>query len=664
MDPEKTDILYTSNNFLQNKQISPFIKNKYKNFKASGLYTSEDKYIQEIKLDDENYLIISGFNISKIRQFIYYICCILSAQFIYLIFLWVPKWKVRFIFKRAPLDSCEWVAIENKYKETTLLKIKKEDHGNLIFSIYEGFQDIYEKFQNEGKKFENFYLRYVDYSYIRVIYSPEQQKFLPSYTWKDPHRMLSIEDISKGLTTHTKNIREVIFGKNIIDIQEKSVFRLLVNEILHYFYIFQIFSITLWMIDTYYYYASCILIITVISIIISLVQTKKNIRLFRLMSRYVTNVNVLRDGTWVNIPSLELVPGDIFDISDPELTILPCDSILLTGDCIINESSLTGESIPISKIFAPENAIKSLIEVETEVPKELSRHYLFCGTKIIQVRKSVKYHQGRALAMVAKTGFNTTKGILIRSMLSEKPLSFKFYQDSLRFVAFMAIIAICGFIINSIRFVQMGITWYLIILRSLDLITIIVPPALPATLIIQTNLAVSRLKKHKIYCTSPPKVNISGKIDVMCFDKTGTLTEEGFDVLGVKVVDDSTNRLGEIHNKAQSLSFYTSNYNNLDPTNKENAMLYAMATCHSLRLVKNKLVGDPLDLKMFGFTGWIYEENQENLTLDARFENTKNQDALEISDEQIISSIIKPKKDLQINDIKDSNFEVHYFTKI
>ncbi|EMR10858.1 hypothetical protein PNEG_01004 [Pneumocystis murina B123] len=654
----QSSISDTSSKFLENKQImDPLIKNKYKNLKTSNFYADEEKYIQEIKLDNENYLIISGININKTRQFIYYICCILSGEFIYLIFLWIPRLRVRFIFKRTPLNNCEWVAIENKYKEISLLEVKKEDHGDFIFPIYEGFQDVYDKSQNEDKKLERSYLRYIDYCYIRIIYSPKHQKFLPSYAWKDPRRILSIEDITKGLTTHTKNIREIIFGKNIIDIQENSVIRLLVNEILHYFYIFQLFSIILWMSDTYYYYATCILIITIVNIIVSLVKTKKNIRSFRLMSRYVTNVNVLRDGTWVSILSSELVPGDIFDISDPELSILPCDSILLTGDCIVNESSLTGESVPVSKIFVPENAIKSLVEIETEVPKELSKHYLFCGTKIIQARKSFKYHQARALAMVSKTGFNTAKGILIRSMLSEKPLSFKFYQDSLRFVAFMAIIALCGFIVNTIRFVQMGITWNLIFLRSLDLITIIVPPALPATLIIETNFAVSRLKKHQIYCISPSKVNISGKIDVMCFDKTGTLTEDGFDVLGVKVVDDSTNRLGEIHNKAQTLSFYTSNYNNLSPTNKENAMLYAMATCHSLRFVNNKLIGDPLDIKMFGFTGWIYEENQEHIALDAHFENSKNKDAVQISDKQIISSIIKPKKDLQINDIKDSNFQ-------
>jgi len=44
------------------------------------------------------------------------------------------------------------------------------------------------------------------------------------------------------------------------------------------------------------------------------------------------------------IPSSELVPGDVYEVTDPALTQFPCDSILLAGDCIVNESMLTGMS--------------------------------------------------------------------------------------------------------------------------------------------------------------------------------------------------------------------------------------------------------------------------------------------------------------------------------
>lgn len=45
-----------------------------------------------------------------------------------------------------------------------------------------------------------------------------------------------------------------------------------------------------------------------------------------------------------------------------------------------------------------------------------------------------------------------------------------------------------------------------------------------------------RLKKKSIFCISPPKINVSGKVNIMCFDKTGTLTEEGLDTLGVRPI--------------------------------------------------------------------------------------------------------------------------------
>ena len=45
-----------------------------------------------------------------------------------------------------------------------------------------------------------------------------------------------------------------------------------------------------------------------------------------------------------------------------------------------------------------------------------------------------------------------------------------------------------------------------------------------------------RLKKKNIFCISPPKINVSGKVNIMCFDKTGTLTEEGLDTFGIRPV--------------------------------------------------------------------------------------------------------------------------------
>ena len=176
----------------------------------------------------------------------------------------------------------------------------------------------------------------------------------------------------------------------------------------------------------------------------------------------------------------------------------------------------------------------------------------------------------------------------------------------------MGAIAAVGFVASFINFVRLGLAWHLIIIRALDLITIVVPPALPATLTIGTNFALTRLKKQQIFCISPQRVNVAGKLDIVCFDKTGTLTEDGLDVLGVRLVQHPEIRFGEI--LSEPLDILPPASYDRDPTinylvNKN--ILYTMATCHSLRLVDGELIGDPMDLKMFHFTGWSFEEGTQ-----------------------------------------------------
>jgi cation-transporting ATPase 13A3/4/5 len=214
--------------------------------------------------------------------------------------------------------------------------------------------------------------------------------------------------------------------------------------------------------------------------------------------------------------------------------------------------------------------------------------------------------------MAVRTGFNTTKGALVRSMLFPKPSGFKFYRDSFRYISVMGGIAMIGFVASFVNFVRLKLAWHLIVVRALDLITIVVPPALPATLTIGTNFALSRLRKKQIFCISPQRVNVGGKLDIVCFDKTGTLTEDGLDILGIRIAQKPNNRFSDILPDAQAL-LPGAAYER-DPTieyDHHKALLYAMATCHSLREVDGELVGDPLDVKMFEFTGWTFEEGEQ-----------------------------------------------------
>jgi len=157
-----------------------------------------------------------------------------------------------------------------------------------------------------------------------------------------------------------------------------------------------------------------------------------------------------------------LVPGDVYEVSDPSLTVLPCDSLLLAGDCIINESMLTGESVPVSKTPATDENLALLDLSATSVHRDVAKNFLYCGTKIIRAKRPQDDgdDEAAALAVVVRTGFNTTKGALVRSMLFTKPSGFKFYRDSFRYISVMGGIALLGFTASFVNFVRLGVRHY------------------------------------------------------------------------------------------------------------------------------------------------------------------------------------------------------------
>jgi cation-transporting ATPase 13A3/4/5 len=129
---------------------------------------------------------------------------------------------------------------------------------------------------------------------------------------------------------------------------------------------------------------------------------------------------------------------------------------------------LTGESIPVSKVPIKDDGLRVMSreakQGSSEVDGSIAKHYLFSGTKIIRVRAGArppwapKSEEPVALAMVTRTGFNTTKGALVRSMLFPKPMGFKFYRDSMNFIGVLAIIAGLGFAVSAVGFIQMGVS--------------------------------------------------------------------------------------------------------------------------------------------------------------------------------------------------------------
>ncbi|KAK0529884.1 hypothetical protein OC834_003507 [Tilletia horrida] len=467
-------------------------------------------------------------------------------------------------------------------------------------------------------------ITFFDYRYTRFILHPPSGRLRMMKDWRDPN-WTSVADVASGVSFEDEQARSTLFGSNSVDIAARSTWNLLVDEVLHPFYMFQIVSIILWSFDDYYYYAFCILIISAVSITTTLIETKQTVSRMREMSRFECEVRVWRGGAWTMMSSEKLVPGDIYDVAESGLLLFPADSVLLSGDAIVNESMLTGESVPVSKIPIDDTGIRLLQGRGSDISRDLAKHFLFSGTRIIRIRPSgglvppnapthggldAEIEEVGAMAMVVRTGFDTTKGALVRSMLFPKPMGFKFYRDSFRFIGFLAGIAAVGFISSSIKFVELGIAWHTIVIRALDLITVVVPPALPATMSIGTTFAIARLRKAGVFCISPSRVNIGGKVNVFCFDKTGTLTADGLDVLGARTIDLRTRRFRELHETVDEMPVDTAAIRN-DPEARKLPLLYALATCHSLKIVDGEVIGDPLDIKMFEFTGWTLDEGQD-----------------------------------------------------
>ena len=168
-----------------------------------------------------------------------------------------------------------------------------------------------------------------------------------------------------------------------------------------------------------------------------------------------------------------------------------------------------------------------------------------------------------------------------------------------------------------------------IFLDAADLITIVIPPALPAAITIGSIYAENRLKRKGIYCISPRTINVSGSVNCVCFDKTGTLTEDGLDLMGVvqttkdtkySTKNEHTMEDDGNHEERTMFCMIEKETKSLDYNGK---FVQGMATCHSLTTIEGKLSGDPIDVIMFEGTDWRLEETVEDNTQSSEVSRQK-----------------------------------------
>lgn len=336
------------------------------------------------------------------------------------------------------------------------------------------------------------------------------------------------------------------------------------------------------------------------------------------MARYSIEVRVCRQVVctkeFTRMSSAELVPGDIFEVSE-DGSNMPCDALLLSGTIIMNESMLTGESTPVVKQALSNSNDHFRLE-------RLKGSLLYAGTKIVQ-KRSLEGH--KVLAMVYSTAFNTEKGNLVRSILFPKESNFKFKNDSIKYIVIMAILSGLGFLIAFPFMVSHGIAMIDILFKAMDLLTTTVPPALPACLGIGISIALKRIKDRQIICINRDRVNVVGKVDTICFDKTGTLTEDSLDLHGFVPIKYKKGifYFGKFLSNCQDMVNDSYNYVKSKmpdeaykdkPLEMKASFIESISTCHCITRVGDKLVGDPVDIKMFESTKWILAENFDSQT--------------------------------------------------
>ncbi|XP_078510337.1 putative cation-transporting ATPase 13A4 [Lissotriton helveticus] len=406
------------------------------------------------------------------------------------------------------------------------------------------------------------------------------------YTCSDVHSLLG-----RGFTNEEHRIRKKVVGPNRIEVEITPIWKLLLKEILNPYYWFQAGSIILWVAFGYYEFSFAILGITIISIIITIYELRRqSVNLHGMVEAHNSvTLTVCRSGDCKEIESQDLVPGDVFLLPQKKL-YFPCDAILISGSCVVNEGMLTGESVPVTKTPLP--------NTNTPFPRKVyniedyKKNILFCGTELIQTRST---DVEPAKAVVLQTGFNTAKGDLVRSILYAKPVDAKLHRDALRFIMCLLFVAAIGFIYSVVVNIQNGSLVGETVILAIFLITIVVPPSLPAALAVGVLYAQKRLKKSGIFCISSQKINLCGWLNLFCFDKTGTLTEEGLDLWGI------------IPSRGQSFqSVHGFGSGDALPWGP---LLGALAGCHSLIYLDGRVRGDPIDLKMFEGTRWAIEDS-------------------------------------------------------
>jgi predicted P-type ATPase len=303
------------------------------------------------------------------------------------------------------------------------------------------------------------------------------------------------------------------------------------------------------------------------------------------MATFYGHAKVLRDDRWIEIPSRNLAVGDILEVEANE-TPLSVDCVILSGDVVVDESSLTGEALPVTKF--------ALKQDSSNFSKDSNKiNCLYAGTYVLETQH--KKAGEKVIALVLSTGGSTEKGKLVRDILYPVPFSFVF-NEHLKIVFPILILWGVLMLILSIMMLQTADigSWF----YGMFGISQVLSPILPAVLVIGQSVSSERLRSKGILCVDLNRITLAGKVKVFCFDKTGTLTKEGIEFMGAHEVNHQLKKFGEVCN---DFSYFSS------------VMQLAMQTCHSISLVQGRIVGNFVDVEMFKASNGSISKNSNLL---------------------------------------------------
>jgi manganese-transporting P-type ATPase len=450
----------------------------------------------------------------------------------------------------------------------------------------------------------------------RFLYYPERQCFAPlAYVLDaEPKPAIKTFQHSHGLASKADIERvQHHYGSNIFDIPVPTFIELFQEHAVAPFFVFQLFCVGLWLLDEYWYYSLFTLFMLIAFESTVVWQRQKALSEFRGMNIKPYDVWVFRENKWVEVTSDKLLPGDLLSVNrTKEDSGVACDILLVEGTAIVNEAMLSGESTPLLKESIQLRPGDDAIE-----PDGLDKNsFVHGGTRVLQITHPTLGDENTtnpvsgvpvppdngALGIVVKTGFETSQGSLVRTMIYSTERVSANNTEALLFILFLLIFAIAA-------------AWYVwqegvskdrkrskLLLDCVLIVTSVVPPELPMELSLAVNTSLAALSKFAIFCTEPFRIPFAGRVDIACFDKTGTLTGEDLVVDGIAGLT-----LGAEDAKKEADGAHI-DLTKVIKVGCETTLV--LATAHALvKLDEGDIVGDPMEKATLTALGWTLGKN-------------------------------------------------------